>query len=309
MGKQDNLINKLKSVEQLLATQASLDGIVTGDLFFLDFVNFGMKLFELENLPKNNESRIIEHMTFTKGMCGAFESKYGLQWLPITFTGELNPAGYHTMAKPIALGELAGELSKPLVINEEIVIYRDNELCVPPILYASYYADKVSKLYSMREKNNVWANMPLIIKSSGDSIKDKKNAKTIKDIFFSNGLEVATITDAFGNVEIINVKAQYLGAELQQQIQAVKNDYYQYLGVDHREEKKERMITQEANMQQDETSINLVKRRSPRETAIKRINELWGYDIKLKTNKLITATSEQDTTTQVNSVGMAKIGG
>ena len=66
--------------------------------------------------------------------------------------------------------------NKTYTINENCVEIRANDIGIAPVLYAIYYGEKISNLYDLRDNTNNWLKFPVILKSSGDVDKDKKNA-------------------------------------------------------------------------------------------------------------------------------------
>lgn len=272
-----------KELFNLLATQSDVNAAFTQNIHTLDLINKSIFMFKWENLPDTITKRAVEPRLFFRGkLCFFFDDKVGYQILPFTYKGGLNDENQYTRVMPLSItGQQYGEK----IINEDCVIIRDNELEVPPIIYAIYYGDKISELFSIRDKNNNWLNLPIILKASGDRSKDKRTALEAKQILIDGKTSVAYVTDIFNALQMFDVKPQYFGAELEEQIKVMKNNYLEYLGIDHLGfEKRERMITSEVNVKEEENSLNRDKRLQPRRDACELINNIFGLNVSVDYN-------------------------
>lgn len=268
----------LTEIKELLVSENQIEASVTSDLNILDLINKSILMFKWKNVPDTITVRTIEKRMFFAGkLCFFYDDNFGFQIMPFAYMGGINDENEFTRLKPISL---TGIDYKEKIINEEAVVIRDNELEIPPFLYAKFYGNKITELFNIREKNNNWLSLPFIFSSTGDRLEDKKRGLEIKEIMYNGKQEIAYITDAFNALQLFDLKPQYFGTEIEEQIRVMKNNYLEYLGVDHLTfDKKERMITQEIEVKNEENTINLEKRLAPRKNACKLINEIWGLNI------------------------------
>lgn len=284
MDKNIKTIQYAKEIFNLLKTTAQEYAELTDDLHVIDLCNKSIKMFKWENIPETITKRTIERRLFMRGKLVFFkDDNLGFQIMPFTYSKGLNDEGEYTKLIPLSINGINyGEKT----INEDCVVIRDNEFEIPPFIYANYYGKKISELFSIREKNNNWLNLPLLFKSTGDRGKDAKNAFEIKQIMIDGKNEIAFISDAFTQLELHNLKPQYFGAEIEEQIKVMKNNYLEFLGIDHLNfDKKERMITSEVEIKNEENSINISKRLDPRLDACKLIKDIFNIDIKVDYDK------------------------
>ena len=290
----------IQEVNNLTVSDVDIKTETTENLCIIDLINIGVSMFEFLNSPV--ESRLIERTLFTKGNAMFFKHKtLGYFVLPYVLVGGLNVYGEPTTIKPIAIGEQANLFNDTYTVGEDCVIIRDNPYAIAPILYSYFYGKKIATLFSDREKNNTWLRLPMIFKSTGDVVKDSKTLKQATKILLDDQFEVSVVTDIFNLLETVNVKIQYLGAEIQEQMKSLRNEYLQFLGIDHNEEKKERKTTAEVLVENEENSISLTKRLLPRLYAIKQINDIFGLDLKLKINNDISSTEDVNVQSSVDS--------
>ena len=300
----DKLLKELKDVIGS-ATYQNIESDYQEDLNVMDCINKGLRIINYKNLPQGIDNRILNIMLFFRGKLVFFKDEMlGYFALPFARTDEVNAYGVQTKLRPIAVGTQADLLNnKVLTIDEDCVIMRLNDLEIPPLNYAIYYGKKISETIDMIENNNQWLKLPLIFQTTSDKDLDKKHALVIKDVIGEKGVKLPIITDAFNQLKTIEVKPQYLGAELQELKKNWKNDYYEYLGINHHEDKKERLTDDEVERNNEESNINTAKIFEPLQNSIDKINKMFGLDIEIEINKDFRATEQQKTTQTISSLG------
>ena len=288
--KQRNITNKL--LQELINVLGD-PGVDSNELYsawqhdinIMDMINKGLTLIKFENLPVGIDERTLAMQLFFKGKVVAFQhDTLGNFMLPMVRVGGINAYGVMTHIKPIAMGEHSTELGQELEENVNAVIIRMNELEVPPLLYAVYYGGKITETLDLIDNNNMWLKFPIVIKSTGNIDKDKKNALIIKDILGQKGMKFPVITDSFQGIELMNIKPQYFGIELFEQLKNWKNLYMEFLGVNHHEEKKERLTNDEVLHNNEESNLNTQKILKPLRDSINKANKLFGWNIKVSLN-------------------------
>lgn len=295
MLKTNKIIEELKRIMSI----DSIEGLYSQyqyDLNVLDFINKGTRILKWTNLPNGIDGRILNLQLFGRGRLVAFKhDTLGNFILPMVRVGGVNANGYMTHIKPVAVGEQSNELNNlTLEEGKNCVVFRMNDLEVPPILYAQYYGEKVSNTLDNIDTNTIWTSLPMILKSSGDTNKDKKDALVLKEIIGLKGVKLPAITDAFANIEIVPTKTQFYGLELFDMLESYKNLYYEFLGVKHHETKKERLSEAEVQDNSEESNVNANKVFEPLLEKVQEANKLFGWDIKLSLN-----ISNEDTKTNV----------
>ena len=257
------------------------------NLHTIDLINKGLRFLKIENLPDEIDTRVFLYLIFFRGRLLFFkDDTKGYFCLPYVRKGGINAYGRQVEASPVALGNMGNELNnKTYTINENCVEIRANDIGIAPVLYAIYYGEKISNLYDLRDNTNNWLKFPVILKSSGDVDKDKKNAIVLKSIFEEEGMKFPVISDAFNGLELFNIKQQYFGMEIQEQIKCVQNDYYEFLGVAHHEEKKERLTNDEVATNQQENDLNTAKMVDCLRESFDKVNKMFGLNIKVSVNK------------------------
>lgn len=308
-SKQTAITNKLlEELKNVLgaSTYTELYSHWQDDLNVLDLINKGLRIIKWKNLPKGIDPRILNINLFFRGKLVLFNhDTLGPFALPMVRTGGTNAYGIMTHIHPVAVGTVAQDLNT-LDLEEDVdaVVLRMNDLEVAPLLYAVYYGGKITETLDTIDNNNMWLKFPVVIKSTGNEDLDKKNSLVIKEMFAQKGIKFPVITSAFDGIELMNLKPQYFGLELFEQLKTWKNLYYEYLGVNHHEEKKERLTDEEVANNQEEASVNSNKIIEPLKECIDKANKLFGWNIKVELNIENTGLYNQDVQQEITSKGV-----
>lgn len=301
----NKLLEELKSILGE-ATYSEVYAKWQSDLNVLDFINKGLRILKWKNLPTGIDPRILNINLFFRGKVVLFPHEtLGNFALPMVRTGGINAYGIMTHIRPIALGEQSNELNNTeLEENINCVVLRINDLEIPPLLYATYYGRKVSETLDNIDNNNMWLKFPIVIKSTGNEDLDKKNSLVIKEMFEQKGMKFPVITSSLDGIELLNLKPQYFGLELFEQLKCWKNMYYEYLGVNHHEEKKERLTDEEVLNNQEEANVNSNKILQPLKEQIDIANKLFGWNISVELDIENTGLYNQDVRQEISSKGV-----
>lgn len=301
----NKLLEELKSILGE-ATYSEVYAKWQSDLNVLDFINKGLRILKWKNLPTGIDPRILNINLFFRGKVVLFPHEtLGNFALPMVRTGGINAYGIMTHIRPIALGEQSNELNNiELEENIDCVVLRINDLEIPPLLYATYYGRKVSETLDNIDNNNMWLKFPIVIKSTGNEDLDKKNSLVIKEMFEQKGMKFPVITSSLDGIELLNLKPQYFGLELFEQLKCWKNMYYEYLGVNHHEEKKERLTDEEVLNNQEEASVNSNKILQPLKEQVDIANKLFGWNISVELDIENTSLYNQDVRQEISSKGV-----
>ena len=280
-------VRDLRAKIDLIMSEKASNNKLANNLQHMDMFNIAMKCFKWENLPEElkRRERLIERFLCERGAVAMFyDETKGFYILPFSYVGAVDDYGEYTRIQPISMN--SNTVFKEYTIGEDCVIIRDNELEIAPILYINYHADKIEKLFRIREKNNNFLKMPIIFGSTGNRGEDKKNAFEVSQVLGADDNEIAIVSGAFDQLKLFDLKPQYFGRELQEQIKDLQNNFFEYLGIKFNSEyKKERMSVEEVNMAEERCMVHLKKRLDPREKACEQINKIWGLDLRVIANK------------------------
>lgn len=81
------------------------------------------------------------------------------------------------------------------------------------------------------------------------------------------------------------------------------NDYYEFLGVAHHEEKKERLTNDEVATNQQENDLNTAKMVDCLRESFDKVNKMFGLNIKVSVNKNANVMNDTDIDSTLASKG------
>lgn len=260
--------------KRLTATDA--DNILTEHFLTDRFALLALNKFEWEGLPPTIQERHIERVLYDEGKALFFvDPELGPLCLPCMGIGanvygdptawHVNGFGYH----------------RTIDIDKGVLI-ENNKLWMPTKKIVTYFVNQLYEVIRTRDVNIKTLKRPFFIKT------DQKNELTVKNM-------LSRIEDnewaVFGDknmgldnaVEVFQTGVQCLTTELTDTYHDILNEALTYLGINNANtDKRERLITSEAdaNNQLIDSCADLFL--ESRERACKFINERFGLNVSVK---------------------------
>jgi len=235
-----------------------------------------MNAFEWSGLPDGIQERHIERELFSKGKAIFFRDPLmSYMCLECGTTGNVNIYGDPTHY--IAHGFNYNRTYKA----DECVIIENNKLRLPTDPFIMFYVNKLTEAERTMDVN-VKANKTPVVFTCDD-----KDALTFKALFNQVDGNVPAIY-ADKNLNIDSVKAfqtgvKFLGNELMDYKRSVESELLTFLGVNNSPiDKKERLITDEANSNNQLIESFCDLQLEARQRACEAINELYGLNVSVK---------------------------
>ena len=251
--------------------------------WILHLTNIVTNLFKWEGLPEEINTCAMEKMIMTGGYVIFFRDKDLDKYF--TLSGALTGVdvyGYPTEAKPIPKN---GSIDFPkLKVNDECVLIYCNKTRTTALNIINEYADKLSDIDAAIKMNTLAMKHPVMIRTSEQT---RESFETLIHQYEDNyyiiiGDKALTLDNS---VEVLNldVSSQEI-KNLQLQKEALMNEFYSLFGIAGTVEKRERVISGEMNAQMEQVNINRSIWLSERERAVKKINEIYGLNVKVDFN-------------------------
>ena len=265
----------------ILSRHSFEDGAISRyDYLLQEFINLAINRFTWENLPVGMTSEQMEFLLINHGQLMCFNDKYyGTLILPCMGTSDINVYGLPTEYRVI--GE-NGKYNKTINIEDGVLI-RNNPLGTCDIPTLEVFAKRIDDVEMTQDVNLFQQCIPKLILTDEDSKLTAKNIinkiRKFKFVIFGK----RTLVNNIKTSDVLDTSSPYVLDKLQQQKTDLKNELLTYLGINNNNNiKKERMIVDEVNANNEYTAINLDLMYDLRKKACDEINKKFGLNIKVE---------------------------
>jgi hypothetical protein len=232
--------------------------------------------FNWKKLPNNIDTDFIEKELANNGELAFINHKiYGYQ-ICYCMGDYLNMYGRPTKYLCWSVNNIINDWFNV----EDIVIIKNNKLSQTSHDFIRIYSSILGEIQKVKEVNLNALKTPIIIEGDEAQILTLKNMYAqyegnIPVIFGKKGLDLE-------GLKVLKTDAPFLLDKLQQEKTEQFNECLTFMGINTTPRKKERMITDEVNANNDMVNICLSMFLNTRLKAIKDINEKFGLNIELE---------------------------
>ena len=233
--------------------------------------------YRWENLPNGIESRYIEEMLYDNGECAMFDHPdLGLCVLRSSSRENLNIYGEPTKLT------LSGFNEHRTVMMDECVRIMNNDLALPTLPNIVYYARRMAEIDDIIMQNLRQQRVPYLFAT------DENNAFSMKSLYdrIYQGepaifIDKEMLKGEPENIMVIPTTAPYLVDKLQIQKQEMERELLTFLGINNTLEKKERLIVDETNSNNQFIKMASDIGFKQRQLACEQMNEMFGLNVRV----------------------------
>lgn len=261
-------------MKQKRVTKTDAVNIITEHFLYKRFKLLALNMFKWTGLEALGiEERHIENWLFDEGKCVVFKDKYyGLMCLK----GE----GYGTnvLEDPTHYRVTGSQYTKEIPA-EECVLVENNKLRMPTHDVITYFTNQLYEVTRTRDVNVQTLKLPFAVACTD------KNVLTIKKIMAAiDNNEPCLVIDkdvmSIDDVKILPTGVKPYTAELTDLYHDIMNEALTYLGINNANtDKKERLITSEADANNQLIECCAEMFLEARKRACDSINEMFGTNI------------------------------
>lgn len=235
-------------------------------------------LFKWENLPNGINEKWIENYLYTDGGCIFFkDDNLGFIVTRYATSGKSNLYNEPTRVRAYATDYISTEHEN----NVDCVIIRNNDESIPTFPTIQIYAHDLTNIKRTIDTNIEGQKIPYIILCSDKQRLTFKNIMNQRKdnepvIYADKSLDLSEI-------KVIETPVPIVFDKLQNQKYNIWNECLTALGINNANtEKRERLITNEVEANNEVIQICSDVMLKAREEACKRINKMFGLDIKVR---------------------------
>ena len=256
---------------------------------FYDYMDrlkkIAISIFEWENLPDSMNARYLEETLFYKGQATLLkDKKYGFINTSIADNGVINIYGLPTKLNCYSVGGYHAYRDLYCGLNpingndeyKEAILVMNNWDRMPTISTIQLFCYRLYEVERSLDTNIKSTKTPILVVGNE---KQKLTLENLYNQYNGNQPFIFGNKDTFNDnpLQVLNTNSPFLADKLMEYKKEIWNEALQFLGINSMSlEKKERMITDEANSNNEVINLNLESYLIPRQEACKQFNELFG---------------------------------
>lgn len=274
-----------------------LESSITNDKTFIDYYyrlsQIALNMFSWENLPSSMNQEYLEQTLFYFGKSALlYTDKYGFINTKCSSNGQVNiyglPTKFNCYSFDFQEHRLLYTGLKPkntdIKDTQQAILVRNNIDMIPTAQSIELFAYRLYNAERTMDTNIILQKMPFFI-ACEDSQK-----LTFQNLFSQiEGNKVVVYGEKnsvdLNSIRAIKTETPFICDKLSDYKKEIWNDFLTFLGINNLQvEKKERLISDEANSNNEVINYNLMARLKYRQIACEQFNELFGTKISVKLN-------------------------
>lgn len=263
------------------------------DLLLDEFTNLAINRFSWGGLPYGLTSEQLEKLLIKHGQLMGYQDELkGLFILPCSGTKDVNPYGLPTVYRVMSEN---GKINDDIEIDEGILL-KNNPLGIGDLDIIESYAKKIDDVEMTMEVNLFQQTIPRIILADEDSkLSAKKLIQQIRSFKFAI-FGKSSLSNNIKSSDVLDTQAPYILDKLQDLKVSLRNELLTYLGINNINNiKKERMIVDEVNANNDYINISLDLMYDMRKKFADEFNKKYGANITVKKREVENGNIDTDT--------------
>lgn len=251
-----------------------------------------LNMFTWENLPQTMNSRYIENALYENGLCLVNnDTNMGLISVPCNYGADMNINGESTEVITSGYNYIK---TINYINNKDCVLIRNNDLAKATRDYIANYAERMLEVEMCIRANINQQKFPWFINATE---KTKKSLEIIFDKvenfepFILANKEIGLGDNA---LEVLTMPTPYVADKLNEYKYELEREILTFLSLNNNFEKKERLLTDEINSNNDFISTNAMLMYKNRLQACEEINKKFGLNVKVLPNKEMISKYYQD---------------
>ena len=241
---------------------------------FTHYKNVATNLYVWENLPPGIESRHIEQFLFQHGQVFfTYDDSNGFLCLPCVAT-ELN-----IYDDPTKIRVTSRNFSKDYDSSKGVRIL-NNDSALATIQHVDWFAKRMAHIESVMIQNLQQQRLPYIVATSKETeLSVKMMMDDVSNGEMSIFMDSEKMKDLKSNIAVFSTNTPYLLDKLQQEKYELEREMLQFFGINTTIEKKERLLVDETNANNDYIEMNLLIGLATRQRACELINEQFQLNV------------------------------
>lgn len=291
------MIGRKKTRKKGLNSEFS-DAMLINSATYVDYLErmkkIALSMFEWVNLPDSMSAKYLEECLYYRGQAALlWDEDYNFINTQAADAGYINIYGLPTKLNCYSYSyNQMRELYVPgtdLPPEEECILVMNNYERVPTCSTIELYAERLAEAQRACDINIKSTKTPMLILTDKNSELSMRNMYAQYDgnspVIFG---DKSILTD--NAVTVLKTDAPFIANDIRLYMREIWNDFLSFLGISNLSEKRERLITSEADSNNELINMNMQSYLIPRKQACKEFNQKFGLtgekaiDVKLRSD-------------------------
>ena len=247
-----------------------------------------LSMFEWKNLPDTMNARYLEMCLYYKGQAAMlYDENYGFINTHAVDSGYINIYGLPTLINCFSYSYntqrnlYVADSEENAEKDKECILVMNTFERIPTCSTIELFAMRLAEAQRTADVNIKAQRTPVLVYGTKEQELTLKNMYAQYDgnapVIYGNKDNLAN-----SGLQAIKTEAPYIADKIIEYKKEIWNEFLTYIGVSNLDEKKERMISTEANSNNEVINLNLETFLAPRKQACKEFKEKYGIDIDVK---------------------------
>lgn len=267
------------------------DAVLLNDASYFDYLDrmrkIALSMFEWQNLPDSMNARYLELTLFYKGQAGMlYDENYGFINTQATDGGYINIYGLPTRIQCYSYryNEMRDlyvpDSNQPK--DKEAILVLNNYDRTPTATSLQLFAYRLAEAQRTADVNIKAQRTPILLTTDQ---RQEFSMKKLYEQYDGNTPVIYADKNSGLNpdaIRAIKTDAPFIANDILLYKQAIWNECLSYLGISNLDEKRERLISNEVDSNNELINMNLQSFLIPRKKACEEFNQKFGTNIDVK---------------------------
>ena len=261
--------------------------------FMKKFEIIALNLFEWKNLPPTIEERYIEKALFDKGLvCLVNDNNFGQIVVGCSYSQNMNiwgepteviTTGYNYIKSFNIENTINTTYTRDTNDNEikGAIVCQNNDLALSTREILEYYVNKLVEVELSTFTNVYLQKFPFLINTTKDNEMTMRTLISKVDKGEPYIMYNKKIADLSSAVDVFNLNVPFVADKLLQYRFETEREIYTLFGFNNNFEKKERLLTDEINVNNDFINCNIDSMFKKRKQFAELMNKKYGWNVQV----------------------------
>ena len=255
-----------------------LDNSFRLGLIYNKYKMLSLNMFRWEGLPQTIESRHIENSLFNYGLCLIVnDDDLGFISVPCNYGAYMNVNNVPTEVITCGFNYIKtfDYIRKD---KNKCQLILNNDLAIGNEQYIFDYAQRMFEVENCIRVNINQQKFPWFVNTTPNN---KKTMETMFEKVMNGEPYILGSKDQIGSVEVLTLNTPYIADKLNQYKYELEREVLSFHGLNNNFEKKERLLVDEVNSNNDFIDRNVELMYRQRQLACEEMNKKFGWNVKV----------------------------